>query len=87
MEINKDYLESTFATKEYLESTFATKEYLEETFVKKDEFLELKTEVSEIKEIVIRLDKRDKEDSDAFKSMLLEHGIRINKLEKVVGIK
>lgn len=48
-----------------------------------EDFSILKKDIKEIKEIVIRVDKRDLEDSNAFRTMLLDHGIRIKKLEKM----
>ena len=98
MEINKEYLENTFTTSKYLDEKlsdfatkdyldkklydFATKDYLDENFASKTSLKEVKTTVDEIKEIVDRLDKRDREDSDFFSKMLINHDKRIAKLEK-----
>lgn len=73
----------TDGDKKYLEKTFATKAYAEETFAKKDEFLELKSSLEEVKEIVQRIDRRDKEDSNMFSGIFLNHDQRISRLEQL----
>ena len=78
MEITKEYFDQQL-------SKLATKEDVLEIKVDiialQDDVRDIKTDLSDVKESVASLDKRDKEDSDAFAKMLLKHDLDIHKLK------
>ncbi len=47
----------------------------------------IKLDLEELKELITKIDNRDLEDSNAFRSIVLGHGVSITRLEKKVGIK
>lgn len=80
-----------FATKDDL---LALEGRMGEKFVTKDDFEYLKSKINNIEisltdlnEKVDRIDKRDLEDSHAFASTLVNHGRRIQRLEKIARLK
>lgn len=61
------------------------KQYLDEKFAEvptKTEFRALETKVDAIQTTLERIDKRDKEDSDAFAKIAVKHDQRITTVEK-----
>lgn len=75
MELTKEYFDKVI-------STLLTKEEAFGTFATRSELASVKFDLEEVKEIVMRLDKRDREDSNFFRDILLGHEKRITKLEK-----
>lgn len=89
--VTKEGLENTlskFVTKGYLKQTI--KDLLEELkaeLASKSEITTLRVDIIELKQLVEKVNKRDLEDSNAFKSLVLGHGRRIAKLEESIGLR
>jgi hypothetical protein len=76
MELTKEYFDQqldSFARKEDLES-LASKGDLEQM---KNDVRAIKIDMVEIKHVLANIDKRDKEDSDAFAKTLVQHDERL----------
>ena len=101
MELTKDYFDKQFkalgdkfVSKEHFDkelSKFVTKEYLDKKFDEtlepiKDGIRDIKNDILDIKETVVRIDKRDLEDSNAFKTIVLNHDKRLKIVEKALKI-
>ncbi|MCA1622473.1 MAG: hypothetical protein LC768_01910 [Acidobacteria bacterium] len=81
MELTKEYFDQqlgNLARKEDLES-LASKNDLEQI---KDDIRAIKTDMVEVKQVLSDIDKRDKEDSDAFAKTLVRHDERLTSVEQ-----
>lgn len=80
MELTQEYFDrqlGNLATKGDLQQ-LASKADLETL---REDFRAMKTDVAEIKQTLTELNKRDKEDSDAFAQTIVKHDERLTKLE------
>lgn len=95
MELTKEYFDKKFDEQS---ENFISKEYLEnhlddalteklDGFAAKYKLSEMKSDISETKEIVKHLDKRDLEDSDLLAKSFVNHDNRLKVIEKTLGIK
>ncbi len=71
MELTKDYFDQQLGS-------LARKEDLEQI---KDDLRTIRTDVAEVKQVLANIDKRDKEDSDAFAKTLVNHDERLTSVE------
>lgn len=81
MELTKEYFDQqlgNLASKADLER-LASQEDLEQL---RDDFRAVKSDITEIKQTLISLDERDKEDSNAFAKTLVNHDKRLISVER-----
>jgi CMP-2-keto-3-deoxyoctulosonic acid synthetase len=72
MELTKEYFDQQLGN-------LATKDDLEQL---RSDFRAMKSDVTEIKQTLTNIDKRDKEDSNAFAKTLVKHDGRLNVVEQ-----
>lgn len=86
MELTQEYFDQqlgNLATKRDLER-LASKEDLEQL---RDDFRVMKNDFTEIKETLTTLDRRDKEDSNAFAKILVKYHERLHTIEQDLKIR
>ncbi len=72
MELTKEYFDQQLGS-------LARKEDLEQI---KDDVRAIKNDIAEVKQVLTDIDKRDKEDSDAFAKTLVQHDERLTSAEQ-----
>jgi hypothetical protein len=94
---------NSLVTKEYFEqrleekiSHLVTKDYFDETLELRlekkldpirNDIRDIKLDLSEVKETVEKIDKRDREDSDLLAKTYVNHDLRLNRIEKALNLK
>jgi archaellum component FlaC len=85
MELTKEYFDQqlgTLARKEDLEHLASNvRELTTDVVAMHDDFRTMKSDITEIKQTLIELNKRDKEDSDAFAKTLVQNDERLTGVE------